>query len=284
MTDSFSAQINAFKKSLKTSSSTLPSARRVVEPVVQPKVETQPSPVKPQPIKRDLDEDNYAENSIAKRSKPTLQLAGSLLSTQLLHAVEYIKQHDNPIPLSSLERYLSYDVAQNLLPLLKNVNRIKYDPNLKTLEYVSLHNIRSSADLLGFLRAQPTFKGISVKDLRDGWPSCLASIDELEADNKILVLRTKKENAPRLVWPNYGGKLNVIDEEFVAMWNRIKIPEGDDLQLQLVENKLKPTSVDPSSIRRKPAANQDKKQKRPRRGKITNTHMKGILKDYSSRV
>lgn len=195
-------------------------------------------------------------------------------------AVEYIKLNDRPVKVSELQEYLSFDISQSLLPLLKEIDRLKYDGKNDTLEYVSLHNIRSSEDLLNYLRSQPTFKGISVKELKDGWSNYLTSINELEAEHKILVLRTKKENAPRLVWANLGGNLDMIDEEFKGMWSRVKIPNQGDLYQALIEQGLKPTGADPNIVRRRPKK-EEKKQKKSRRGKITNTHMKGILKDYS---
>lgn len=195
-------------------------------------------------------------------------------------AVEFIKNQDKPVSLATLENYLSEGVTRNLLPLLSTIHRIRYDPKTRMLEYVSFHDIKSAADLLEYLRSQPTFKGTSVKDLKDGWNGCLEAIDELEKQNKIIVLRTKKENAPRLVWPNLGGDVNGIEDEFVTIWGKIRLPEGDELQMKLTENGLKPTSLDPSKLQ-KAAPTVEPKKKKPRRGKITNQHLKGILKDYS---
>lgn len=210
-------------------------------------------------------------------------MSGSHLSTQLHLAVEYIKQHDSPVTVNKLQNYLSFDISATLLPLLKEIDRIKFNAESNTLEYVSLHNIRSSDDLLNFLRSQPTFRGISVKELKDGWAGCLQAINELEEQNKILVLRNKKENTPRLVWANLGGELGLIDDEFCEMWTSVKLPDPDKLYQTLLDQGLKPTGADPQLIKKKPQQ-QEKKQKKTRRGKVTNTHMKGILKDYSELV
>lgn len=218
--------------------------------------------------------------AIKKQRTMNNRNGGSHLSTQLHLAVEYIKQNDKPVAVADLQNYLTFDITQTLLPLLKEIDRIKYDKGTNTLEYVSLHNIRSSEDLLNFLRSQPTFKGIPVKELKDGWSNYLQSINELEQEHKILVLRTKKENSPRLVWANFGGDLNLVDEEYQRLWFQIKLPEKDDLYQALVDQGLKPTGADPNVVNRRPKK-EEKKQKKARRGKITNTHMKGILKDYS---
>jgi len=198
-------------------------------------------------------------------------------------AVEYIKEQDQPVSIGKLQQTLSFDVEHTLLPLLKEIDRVKYDENNRTLEYVSLHNIKTADDLLEFLRKQTTFKGISVKELKDGWAGCIRAIDDLEAEDKILVLRNKKENAPRLVWANAGGKVGAISDEFKKMWVDVKLPEPDVLYQSLIDQGLKPTGADPSLVNKIPQQ-QEKKQKKARRGKITNTHMKGILKDYSQLV
>ncbi|WPK23484.1 hypothetical protein PUMCH_000725 [Australozyma saopauloensis] len=209
--------------------------------------------------------------------------SGAHLSTRLHMAVEYVKQQDKPVTVANVEGYLSFDISNTLLSLLKEIDRIKYDEATNTLEYMSLHNIRSAEDLLNFLRLQPTFKGTSVKELRDGWSGCFEAIEALEEESKIIVLRAKKDNLPRSVWANFGGELGHVDDEFVELWKHIRIPDKDSLYQALVSNSLKPTGADPHDLKKKPQQ-QERKQKKARRGKITNTHMKGILKDYSQLV
>ncbi|RCK64209.1 Transcription initiation factor IIE subunit beta [Candida viswanathii] len=282
-----SAQLSAFKNKFKKGPSVVvPRTATLAKP---------PSPISTTSPKINNDTNNSTANNkkrslndsmteVLKRQKQNLgEMKGSHLSTQLHLAVEYIKEHDKPIPVEKLQNYLSFDINPTLLPLLKGIDRIKYDEEKGTLEYVSLHNIRSADDLLEFLRRQTTFKGTFVKELKDGWAGCVAAIDELEAENKILVLRNKKENAPRLVWANNGGEMGYIDDEFKELWNEVKLPDRDVLYQKLLDQGLKPTGADPSLIKKAPL-NKEKKQKKARRGKITNTHMKGILKDYSQLV
>ncbi|KAK6461033.1 TFIIE beta subunit core domain-containing protein [Scheffersomyces coipomensis] len=284
-----SAQLSAFKNKIKNGPSVL-AARRPIIGKPQPSTSTPAtpkpalnnvsSPLKSGATKRPTE----SVTDILKRQKlANADISGSHLSTLLLLAVEHIKQYDYPIPVSQLQSYLSVDVNDTLLALLKEIDRIKYDPENETLEYVSLHNIKSPEDLLNFLKAQNTFKGTPVKDLKDGWAGCIAAIDSLDKQNKILVLRNKKENAPRMVWINEGRNLGKIDDEYQKMWAEVKIPEADNLYQALIDQGLKPTGADPNLIKKKPQQ-QEKKQKKARRGKITNTHMKGILKDYSQLV
>lgn len=285
-----SAQLSAFKNKIRSGPSVV-VPRRVVPP---PKPAPAVSPVKLTQLgvggKRGAGSGSGGSGGAGsgdsvtdafKRHKAANgQISGSHLSTQLHLAVEYVKQHDSPIPVKKLQDYLSFDINQTLLPLLKEIDRIKYNETARTLEYVSLHNIRSSADLLSFLRSQPTFKGVAVKELRDGWSGCLEAIDELEEQHKILVLKTKKENTPRLIWANLGGEMGLIDQEFCSMWSDVRIPDQDNLYQALIDHSLKPTGADPMLLKKK-QPQQEKKQKKARRGKVTNTHMKGILKDYS---
>lgn len=265
-----SSQLSAFKNRIRSGPSV--AVRRAVTP----------KPATPPEQKRQGPVDTVAQ-AIKRQKQFDASMSGSHLSTRLHLAVEYIKQHDAPVLVANLEGYLSLNVQDTLLPLLKEIDRIRYDPVAKTFEYMSLHNIGSADDLLNFLRSQPTFKGTSVKELRDGWSGCMDAIASLEEDNKILVLRNKKENTPRLVWANLGGDIGTIDPEFVTMWNSIRVPDRDSLYQALVDNLLKPTGADPHDLKKKPQQ-QEKKKKKARRGKITNTHMKGILKDYSQLV
>ena len=233
------------------------------------------------PIKR-----NLSSNDSIDRKKQRVSAgaaSGSHLATQLHLAVEYIKHHEHPVTVKELQEHLAFDISKTLLPCLKEIGRIKYDAENKTLEYVSMHNIRSSNDLMKFLQSQPTFKGVNVKDLRDGWFGCLEAINKLEEEEKIIVLRTKKENSPRYIWPNMGGSIGFVDEEFCRMWSTVKLPQVENLYHALVDQGLKPAGADPQVIRKKPLQ-KEKKLKKPRKGKITNTHMKGILKDYSQLI
>lgn len=277
------SQLLAFKSRIRSGPSV------AVRRAVTPKPLNQDTPLAPPTPQTNGSSGNgrkrLAEDSFQsmKKHRLNISMSGSHLSTRLHLAVEYIKQQDKPVAIDKLESYLGTDVTEALLPLLKEIDRIKYDPATGTLEYMSLHNIRNADDLLDFLRLQPTFKGTLVKELRDGWSGCMEAIQTLEESNRILVLRNKKENSPRLVWANLGGEIGTLDDEFVEMWNKIKIPEPENLYQALVDQSLKPTGADPNIVTKKPKR-EEKKQKKARRGKITNTHMKGILKDYSQLV
>lgn len=268
--------MNAFRNKVKTAP-VLSSVKKTVSPAP-----SSPSTYSTISVKRTAEEDDFDDDY--KPKKPAHDTTGSHLSTKLLLAVEYIKDRDAPVKVDALLSYLNINNdTQNskLVSLVKNLDKIKYHEKDNTLEYVSIHNIKTKDDLLVFLRSQPTFRGISVKELKDGWNGCLGAINELEQEDKILVLRTKKDNHPRLVWANVGGELGAIDEEFVKIWLNVKLPERSELPGKLNKLGLKPASVDPATIKKDDNNAQIKKRKQ-RRGKITNTHMAGILKDYSN--
>ncbi|SCV01784.1 LAMI_0G13718g1_1 [Lachancea mirantina] len=210
-------------------------------------------------------------------------LTGTHLSTKLLLATEYIQERGEAVPIPQIESYLSLSADNNVIPLLKNINKIKFDPKQNTLQYVSIYDVHSAEELLRLLRTQVTFKGISCKELKDGWPQCNEVVDEMEAKNRVLVLRTKKDNQPRFVWYNFGGPVGSVDEDFVKMWETCKLPQRGELPRKLTDLGLKPASVDPATVKKQSTRVQAKKRKQ-RKGKITNTHMAGILKDYSDRV
>lgn len=242
----------------------------------------------------DLVDDSDYDSSPSKRVKPGSIAAAALQASQsdiskshdsskLLWATEYIQKKGKPVPLTELMDYLSMKKDDKVIELLKKLERIEYDEKKSAFKYLSTYDVHSAQELLNLLRSQVTFKGISFKDLKDGWPQCEETINDLEEESKILVLRTKKDKTPRYVWYNRGGNLNCIDEEFVKIWDNVQLPQFAELPRKLQELGLKPASVDPASIKRQ-TTRVEVKKKRNRRGKITNTHMAGILKDYSHKA
>ncbi|CCF59093.1 hypothetical protein KAFR_0G00600 [Kazachstania africana CBS 2517] len=252
------------------------------------------SPSKETPEVMDLVSEDEYDDSPSKKVRPGSIAAAALLASQsniskshdsskLLWATEYIQKKGKPVLLNELMDYLSLKPNDKVLELLKKLEKIQFDAKKNTFKYISTYDVHSASELLALLRSQVTFKGISCKELKDGWPQCDETINQLEEENKILVLRTKKDKTPRFVWYNNGGDLDRIDEEFVKTWENIQLPQFAELPRKLQDLGLKPASVDPATIKRQ-TAKVEVKKKRQRKGKITNTHMAGILKDYSHKV
>lgn len=239
------------------------------------------------------DDDSTSVDSNNKKVRPGSIAAAALQASQtnlskshdsskLLWATEYIQKKGKPVPKSELMDYLSLSLNDKLLDLLKKLDKIEYDPKKDSYKYLSTYDVHSGPELIKLLKGQVTFKGISCKELKDGWPQCDEVINKLEEESKILVLRTKKDKAPRYVWYNNGGDLHRIDEQFIKMWGNVQLPQFSELPRKLQDLGLKPASVDPASIKKSTTV--EVKKRKQRKGKVTNTHMAGILKDYSHRV
>lgn len=277
---SLSDQLSSFKKKVKSA----PVLQRHFVP--SNKVDAPP----PSDLSAGQKRDNGDfDGTSPKRKKTAASMAysaaqasagpGRHLNTRVVDAVDYIKRADKPVPFADVARYMSTSI-DTLLPRLLNIERIRVNMAQKTVQYVSIYGIYNKEDLLTFLRKQETCQGISVKQLKDGWNGCLNAIEELEQAQQIIVIRTKKENSPRFVWANTGGPLGGVDEEFVEIWSKIKVPEAAELPSKLVDAGHKPASVDPATIKSNKKPGSERKQKKPRRGKITNTHLGTLLKDY----
>ncbi|KAI5809030.1 hypothetical protein DFH27DRAFT_460613, partial [Peziza echinospora] len=202
------------------------------------------------------------------------------LMSQVHYAITYLKDKEVALTANELASYLSIQLTDTLRLVLKDNERIHYDPKSDTYAFKPIHNIRSAPALLNYLTNQTTAQGLSVKELKDGWSGAIETVGKLEADRDILVTRTKKDNQPRMVWKNDKSLDVDVEDEFKSIWHRITIPEPAELPRCLQEAGLKPTSVDPASIKRAAANNAArKKPKRARAGRITNTHMSHIIRD-----
>jgi len=279
-------QINAFKSNLTSSSSKLSNKRTVAAPSA-----STPSPAPSHasvPSKHDLKR-KRPETSTIVYSQPADTGTGQNIMTQVTYAVENLKNKGNPQTLHELLSYLSLQYRedsykQTIRTILQNHEKVEYDRHGAggegTFSFRPIHNIRSKEQLLGYLQAQPTAQGLNVRELRDGWPGAAEAINVLEAHGKLLVTRNRKDDHAKMVWANDPSLTCRIDEEFQQMWHRVKLPEAGALAEELEKAGLTPTNK--SKVVRKAPKVQEKKTKKPRKtGKTTNTHMMGVLRDYS---
>ena len=211
-------------------------------------------------------------------SQPKDTGMGQHLFTQLTYAVDYLKTH-SPITADEIARYLSTTMTPSFLYLLRNNPKITYNADSDLYEFRPLHNIRNASSLLATLANTPTGAGLVVKELKDGYPNIEDDLKTLEQQGKVLVTRGKKDGLARMVWYN-DPKLNVsVSEEFKELFHSFKVPEAADLPRELEKAGMMPASVDPRTIKH---AVVEKEKKGRRRGKITNTHIVGIFRDYSA--
>lgn len=222
-------------------------------------------------------------------SQPESLSTGQEVITNMTYAMQYLKRDGNQAGKTSaeLEGYLSLGgpLPPSLVHILRRNERIHYDPQTDIYSFRPVYGVRSAAQLLTMLDKQgpTTAKGLLVKDLREGWPTCLEELDRLEAEGSILLIRQKKDDRPKSVWRSSKEYATTIDAEFVDIFRNVTVPGRDQLPRELESLGLKPTSVDPSTIISRKAVG-DTKQKKPskRRIKVTNTHMTG-LKDLGLR-
>lgn len=141
-----------------------------------------------------IDDDSDYDSSPSKRVKPGSLAAAALQASQadiskshdsskLLWATEYIQKKGKPVPLTELMDYLSMKRDDKVIGLLKKLERIEFDEKKSTFKYLSTYDVHSAQELLTLLKNQVTFKGISFKDLKDGWPQCEETINDLEEES-----------------------------------------------------------------------------------------------------
>ncbi|KAG5439985.1 hypothetical protein PCK2_000677 [Pneumocystis canis] len=209
---------------------------------------------------------------------------GNHLQSQLYYTLEYLKKWEEPKTSKEISSYLSIPLSAEFIDRLRTNERIEYDPYKDTYYFKPIYNIRSAASLVAFLTSSVTAVGILVIDLKEGWSSAIDEIERLEKDGQVLVLRAKKDGFAKSVWPNHSEGQESVDEEFKTIWHSLTIPSPSDLPRELEKVGLKPTSIDPATIKKIPVMTnlQKHKKRRSHRGRITNTHLNS-LKDYSDR-
>ena len=222
-------------------------------------------------------------------SQPADTGVGQHIMTQVTYAIEHLKKRDEPQTFAAILEYLSMQTREEsyknaLEKILIKHEKVNYEPKREghpaVFSFRPVHNIRSAESLLRYLQAQHTAQGLSVKELRDGWPDAEDTISKLETEGKLLVTRNKKDNHARMVWPNDPSLNFEIDDEFKAIWHKIKLPEPAALADELEKEGLTPANK--HRITKKPVKTQEKPKRKARAGgKTTNVHMAGVLRDYS---
>ncbi|KAJ9618708.1 hypothetical protein H2203_008912 [Taxawa tesnikishii (nom. ined.)] len=223
-------------------------------------------------------------------SQPANTSTGEQIVTQVFYATEHLQKKDKAISFDDIWNYLSIPTHlqhhRNVLKrALMNHSRVEYDPKglngQPSFRFRPIHPVRSGEELVAYLQRQPTAQGISVKELKEGWAGAVAEIDALEQKGVLLVTRNKKDNTPKMVWPDDPSLKVHVDEDFQNFWSKIKLPANpSDLRTELEKAGLTPTSKVKEIV--KVTGARDKKKRVSRKvGRSTNTHMAGILKDYS---
>lgn len=282
-------QINNFNASVVSSAGRLPQQKRVAA-TSQPGSST-PSHIASTPSTPGAASDRRRHDGNIVYSQPADTGTGKDIMTNVHYAIQNLKEKNATLSFEDILGYLSLQERRHdesyvsaLHTILKKHEKINYDRSGNngkgSFSFRPPHDIRSSEQLLRKLQAQTTMNGISVKDLKEGWPDVEDAIYVLEKEGKLLVTRNRKDNHPRMVWANDPSLVHHFDDEFRHIWEKTKIPEQ-----QRVIEELEKAGMVPANKNKvvKPRVKiEQKKTKKPRRtGKTTNTHMMGILRDYS---
>lgn len=219
--------------------------------------------------------------------------------SQMAYAVSWLRGKDEPQPYNAVLGYLSLtsrpeSEQEYFVEQMRRHPQIQWipDPSLseqtwrtgKYLHRPAIPGVKSKTTLLAYLQKKTDASGVSVKDLKDGWPDCDAAITELEAEHKVLVVRAKKDGVARMVWLDDGSLAQEIDPQLKVMWSRMELPSLETIATRLIAAGQKPASEDPrNKVDSGKGGGGDKKKKRAQRrgGKSTNTHMEHLLRDYS---
>lgn len=229
-------------------------------------------------------------------SQPVNTSAGTTLLAQVTYVIDWLKQKDEPKTMQEILEYVSArnksaEEQEEFARSVRNSPRIQWSPDAALSEQTwrsgtythrpVIPNVKTKTQLLGYLQRRVDMRGVPVKDLKDGWPACEAAVDELEKQNRVLVLRWKKDNHPRTVWIDDPTLVHHVDPEFRSLWHKVEVPSLDNIVQRLNAVGQKPTSEDPR-LKVIAAPKVEKKKRATRRtGKSTNTHMEHLLKDYS---
>lgn len=278
------------------SASTKVATKRTLAP---PVAESAPSPA---PSNTSTTSKNESKDAKRKRepvkevySQPAATGYGNEAFTQVTYVIEYLKKKDTPLTFADILGFLSDPAAteyknRQIFGTLLRHDRVNYTPDPKTgraypggiFKHQPIINVRNKEDLITYLQKKADAQGVSVKDLKDGWPNCEDAIDQLETEHKLLVTRTKKDNHARMVWGDDPTLFHHVDPEFQTMWHQTQLPSIDDLVRSLQAAGQKPASEDPAKrIKAAPTVATKKKRVNRRSGKTTNTHMQHLLKDFS---
>ncbi|KAK4502974.1 hypothetical protein PRZ48_006401 [Zasmidium cellare] len=239
-----------------------------------------------------------ASNDTAKRTRDDAfsQAVAPAVSNEMLSQVNHARgklkeKLPDTYTFDEIINYLSLpnDAKKNIPRIkeaLKGDKHIEWIPATGTskeaFKYRPIHPVSNAEELKDYLTKRTSAQGISVKELKDGWPNCVGPIDELEKEGFVLVTRNKKDNSPKMVYPDSPGLRLKVDQDFKDFWLKTKVPTTDiEIRNELEKAGITPTSQ-VKEITKGPKK-RDRKRPTRRGGKTTNQHMAGILKDYSKR-
>ncbi|KAJ6126637.1 hypothetical protein N7523_002249 [Penicillium sp. IBT 18751x] len=284
-------QLKSFNASVMESANRMPQQRRMANNAPASATSSQVPSSAPTPSSNAVDAKKKRHDVDIVYSQPANTGTGKDIMTQVLFAIEHMKSKGVPLKFADIVSYLSLQhrandpgYVQALRRILQKHEKVDFDPNGAggegTFAFRPPHNVRNPEQLLRKLQSQTTATGMSVRELREGWPNVEDAINQMEKEGKLLVTRNKKDDHAKMIWANDPSLIEHFDDEFKQIWEKIKIPDPQAVKEALDKAGIVPTNK--NKVVKPRMKVEAKKTKKPRRsGKTTNTHMMGILRDYS---
>ncbi|KAI1444364.1 transcription initiation factor IIE, beta subunit [Annulohypoxylon stygium] len=222
---------------------------------------------------------------------------GQNTMTHLQYAVEFLKAKREQKTFQEIINHLTLqhygeDTQSHFADFLKRHSRIRFipDPKAKSqpnswrsgkYEFLpALPGVNSKVTLLEHLAKKRDASGTEVKAIKDGWPDCDAALAELEAEHKILTIRTKKEQTPRFVWLDQPELHHKVDDEFRMMWFKEPLPSVDEMPRRLKALGQKATSSGAKTNAGVHKAPPKRKKASRTQKKFENEHMRSIFDSH----
>jgi transcription initiation factor TFIIE subunit beta len=302
----------AFSKALSSAASKISAPKPTAAAAVSPAAASSLAPVSPSPSIGSTTSRNEGggvgtpqrkqrrDANAPIYSQPEITGFGTDVLTQMTFAVDYLKKRDEPKSVADILDHLSLHNSltahkQALVEQMRRHPRIQWHPDPTVSEQTwrsgsyshraIIPGVKDRDSLLLHLQRRVDAAPVSVKELKDGWPDCDATITELEREHRLIVLRNKKDGLARLLWLDDPTLFRSVTVELRQMWHRVKLPSRDDMVRRLEAVGQKPASDDPALLAAANTVRVEKKKKKTARrtGKVTNTHMEHLLRDYEGR-
>lgn len=197
------------------------------------------------------------------------------LNSYIHSIIQHIKRNPIPVSFSEIQNTLNINLFTNpmiLSALKKNPKIIIYKD---TIQFKPKYDIKAKEDIKNLLISTKNEYGIEVNELLDCPCDIKLFIQELLNDNEIFLL--KDSDGSEIIFNN-PVDVKQLDDTIKEMWNRIRIPDYEEVKRELQTAGLKSSR---DEKKRKILVEPKKKPKRYKRKiKITNTHVKDLNLDF----
>ena len=166
--------------------------------------------------------------------------------------------------------HVERDLVDFFLKTFKRSNVVSWKEKENTFRFKPPYDISSAEELLKYFQRQDIAKGIPITDLQQGWRDCIPVVNKLDAEHKVIALRNKKDQNPRMIWGNDPTLYAPLDEVYVKKWKAMPEIGENEIRDKLKALSSRAAGDAPQAVFKE----KSKKKKAARRGiKITNTHM-----------